>query len=124
MDSFDEILGGDLFIEHICVECGFKGDLFPLPYKFYACPKCLSSRIRDLRQIEYEVPDWIIFLEKDTECRISKQVRAREGLIDFYECAICKKAIMPDNARYFLPPGVHESPPYCIECYERLRYVK
>jgi uncharacterized protein (DUF2225 family) len=124
MDSFDEILGGDLFIEHICVECGFNGDFFPLPYKFYACPKCLYGRIRDIRQIEYQVPDWIIFLEKDSEFRISEQVKAREGYIDFCECAICKKAIMPDNARYFFPLGVHESPPYCIECYERLRCVK
>lgn len=124
MDSFEEIFEGDRFIEHVCIACGYKGDYFPLPHTFYACPKCLNRRVKALRQIEYQVPDWIIFLEKDSEFRISKQDRIREGHIDFFECAICKKAIMPDNARYFLPPGVHESPPYCIDCVERLRRVK
>lgn len=118
--TFNGLLEVDRFVEGICIVCDFKGIIFPLPYIFFACPKCLNDRIKDLRQVEYIVPEWILYLEKDSEFRKNEQTMVKEGHVFFHECAICKKAIMPDNARYYFPPGVHTSKSYCIECYERL----
>jgi RNA polymerase sigma factor (sigma-70 family) len=124
VETFEDILNVDLFVEHICIVCGFKGNVFPLPYMFYACPKCLNERIKELRQTEHVIPDWIIFLEEDSDFRKNRQTMVQEGHIFFYECGICNKAIMPDNARYYSPPGVHIGKPFCIECYDKLRSGK
>ena len=123
-EAFEDILDVDHFVEHICIICGFKEDIFPVPYRFHACPRCLNKRIKELRKVEYVVPDWIVLLEKESEFKKTRQIMVHEGHIFFCECGMCKRAILQDNARYYLPPGVHISKPYCIECYERLRSGK
>ncbi len=123
---FDDILEGDAFLNHACLRCGNHAALFATPRMFSACPRCLVERIRSLRQLGGELPIWLHYLEGAAQAELMRQARADETALtasfgEFFRCASCDGLIHEKDARYYVAPGTHSSPPYCLECYERKR---
>jgi hypothetical protein len=126
MQRFDDILECDTLVDNMCLECGTHGALFATPRMFSACPRCLADRIRRLREMEVDLPEWLLYLEKAGEREAVRQHKAEEAKLsvsfdDFYHCARCDRLIQAQDARYYLPPGATSSPAYCVGCYEELR---
>ena len=126
MTKFEQFLECDEFMNHMCVKCGAKAALFATPRMFGACPNCLSRRMRELREREVSVPDWVPYLEKAGEREASRQAKVEESELsvsfdDFYRCSRCKKLIQKAEARYPQLPGQSYSSPHCLECYEQVR---
>lgn len=122
MKPFEEILRGDAFQNHTCVQCGTHGALFATPHMFSACPHCLARRIRTLKQTGSNLPEWLLYLEGAAEREVQRQTEAEQKALsvsfdDFYKCGSCGKFIMAKDARYRIDPATRSSPPYCLDCY-------
>jgi hypothetical protein len=121
---FEDVLEGDAFLSHACLRCGTHGALFATPRMFSACPKCLAERIRSLRRLGGELPIWIHYLEGSAQAEFLRQAKSDETALtvsfgEFLRCASCGSLIQEKEARYYIEPETHSSPPYCLECYER-----
>jgi len=126
VEPYSRILEGDVFANHLCTRCGTGGALFATPRMFTACPKCLAERIRDLRKVSGVLPAWVHYLEGAADEEVARQARAEDAALtasfdDFYRCGRCDTLVPAAEARYYVPPNGNSSPPYCIECYERVR---
>ena len=80
MGPYDEVLEADEFVNHLCVKCGAHGALFATPRMFSACPRCLSERIRRLREAGATLPEWLLYLEKAGAREAVRQRKAEECL--------------------------------------------
>lgn len=115
-----------MFMNHDCVKCGTHGALFATPRTFVACPQCLPGRITALRLSGADLPDWLLYLEKAAGREVRAQAKRAEAALsvsfdDLYRCATCSKMIPAKDARYYIDPETHSSPPYCVACYDRMR---
>ena len=125
MTQFEEILGGDEFINNLCIKCSTHSALFATPVWFVACPSCLADRLGHLLATGTPVPWWIQYLHGATRREVVHQSKRKEQSLsvafdDFYKCDRCGRLIQQSDARYHFPAGARSSPPYCVGCWEQL----
>jgi hypothetical protein len=121
-DPFEALLTGYVFQNNTCVHCGCHAALFATPRMFSACPRCLAERIRALKVVRDDLPDWALYLEGAGAGEVRRQTDAEQKALsvtfdDLYQCGACGKFILEREARYSMNPGTASSPPYCVDCY-------
>ena len=122
MIDFDALLERDTFIDNLCVRCGSHGILIATPRYFGACPQCLAGRMKEIRESGVDLPDWFLYVEQVARREAERQDRellagATVDFDDIYRCGGCGRLIQQDQARYWVDPVTHSSPPYCSGCY-------
>jgi hypothetical protein len=122
MIDTDAILERDTFINHWCVRCGCHGILIATPRYFTACPECLASRMKEVRESGVDLPDWFLYVERVAQRNVASQARALLAsptvrFDDFYKCGGCGCLVQQDEARYHVDTGTNSGPPYCLVCY-------
>lgn len=95
------------------------------PFWFTPCPKCCGERMRRLMARRDDLPWWVEWValrvedvaESQEACRLQvPEVRFDDYLV----CARCRRVIIEDQARYWVPPGGGTCPPYCVPCREKV----
>ncbi len=128
-----------MFVNHLCVKCGYHGALFVFDSKYVApCPKCVSERIADLRREGHPIPTGVAWkegqltdfeklaiLENEARREVIYQDKKEQGTLqvsfdDMVKCASCGKLILMKDGRAFFPEGGMSSPSYCIDCHSRM----